>query len=89
MTFAAFNLRENSLFYIPGTMIGAFVVDYLGPKATMITGLLVQSVFGFFMSGFYPQLKHHVAGFTVMYGIFLAWGEFGVSVQYLTSLLII
>ena len=26
----------SSLFYIPGTLAGAFVVDYLGPKWTMV-----------------------------------------------------
>ncbi|KIJ42492.1 hypothetical protein M422DRAFT_31288 [Sphaerobolus stellatus SS14] len=66
-----------NLFDMPGTLIGAFVVDWLGPKYTMITGLLLQSLFGFFMSGFYPSLKNHIAGFAIMYGIFLSWGEFG------------
>ncbi|KAG6820939.1 hypothetical protein H0H93_009175 [Arthromyces matolae] len=32
-----------NLFYIPGTVIGAFVVDYLGPKYTMV-------VYGIFLS---------------------------------------
>ena len=40
---------------MPGTIIGAFVVDYLGPKWTMITGLLAQAFFGFLMSGLYVQ----------------------------------
>lgn len=26
----------DSLFYMPGTLGGAFVVDYLGPKYTMV-----------------------------------------------------
>jgi len=66
-----------NLFYMPGTICGAFVVDYLGPKYTMITGLLLQAVIGFFMSGFYVQLSKHIAGFAVIYGIFLTFGEFG------------
>ncbi|KAJ7760749.1 MFS Git1p-related glycerophosphoinositol and glycerophosphocholine permease [Mycena maculata] len=66
-----------NLFYMPGTILGALTVDYLGPKWTMITGLLFQALFGFFMSGFYQQLRKHVAGFAVMYGIFLCFGEFG------------
>jgi len=66
-----------NLFYMPGTIIGAFVVDYLGPKWTMITGLLAQAFFGFIMSGLYNQLKKHIAGFAVIYGIFLCFGEFG------------
>ncbi|KAJ6468381.1 metabolite transporter [Mycena sanguinolenta] len=66
-----------NLFYMPGTIIGAFVVDYLGPKYTMITGLILQAIFGFAMSAAYEKLKKHIAGFAVMYGIFLCFGEFG------------
>ncbi|KAG9128385.1 hypothetical protein FRC07_014798 [Ceratobasidium sp. 392] len=66
-----------NLFYIPGTLIGAFVVDWLGPKYTMITGLLCQAVIGFGMSGGYTHLKNNIAGFAVLYGIFLSFGELG------------
>ncbi|KAF8501272.1 metabolite transporter [Gautieria morchelliformis] len=69
--------RSYSLFYIPGTVVGAFVVDYLGPKYTMIMGLLLQSLFGFIMSGLYTTIKRNVAGFAIIYGIFLTFGEFG------------
>jgi len=66
-----------NLFYMPGTLIGAFVVDYLGAKYTMITGLLLQALVGFIMSGLYVQLTRHIAAFAVVYGIFLSFGEFG------------
>ncbi|EGN99154.1 hypothetical protein SERLA73DRAFT_182000 [Serpula lacrymans var. lacrymans S7.3] len=66
-----------NLFYIPGTICGAFVIDFLGPKATMITGLLAQAVIGFIMSGLYDKLTQHVGAFAVVYGIFLSFGEFG------------
>jgi len=66
-----------NLFYIPGTLIGAFVVDYLGPKNTMISGLLAQAVIGFIMSGLYSRISQHIAAFAVVYGIFLSFGEFG------------
>ncbi|KAH9976201.1 metabolite transporter [Lactifluus volemus] len=66
-----------NLFYMPGTIGGAFVVDYLGPKNTMITGLVLQAIFGFIMSGLYSHLKRHIAGFAVIYGIFLSFGELG------------
>ncbi|KAG2128164.1 major facilitator superfamily domain-containing protein [Suillus cothurnatus] len=66
-----------NLFDIPGTVVGAFVVDLLGPKVTMITGLLAQAVIGFIMSGLYTQLSQHVGAFAVVYGIFLSFGEFG------------
>ncbi|KAK0235873.1 MFS Git1p-related glycerophosphoinositol and glycerophosphocholine permease [Armillaria nabsnona] len=68
---------HGSLFYIPGTLLGAFVVDYLGPKWTMIVGLLSQAIIGFIMSGCYEQLASHVAAFAVVYGIFLSFGELG------------
>ncbi|CCM00079.1 uncharacterized protein FIBRA_02106 [Fibroporia radiculosa] len=66
-----------NLFYMPGTIGGAFLVDYLGPKYTMIFGLLCQAVIGFIMSGLYNQLTSHVAAFAVVYGIFLSFGEVG------------
>jgi hypothetical protein len=55
-----------NLFYIPGTMIGAFIIDYLGPKNTMIFGLLMQALFGFIMSGLYNTLVKHVGAFAVV-----------------------
>jgi len=66
-----------NLFYIPGTGIGAFALDYLGPKHTMIIGLLLQAIIGFIMSGLYSHLTNHIGGFAVVYGIFLSFGEFG------------
>ncbi|KAG8753215.1 hypothetical protein FRC14_006316 [Serendipita sp. 396] len=46
---------------------------------TMIIGLIAQAIIGFFMSGFYTKLteSHRIAGFAVLYGIFLSFGEFG------------
>ncbi|KAJ7183190.1 MFS Git1p-related glycerophosphoinositol and glycerophosphocholine permease [Mycena filopes] len=66
-----------NLFYMPGTIGGAFIVDYLGPKYTMILGLLLQALFGFIMSGLYSTLKNHIGAFAVIYGIFLCFGELG------------
>lgn len=37
----------------PGTLFGAFIVDYLGPKYCMIFGLCMQAIFGFVLSGCY------------------------------------
>ncbi|KAA1478521.1 MFS Git1p-related glycerophosphoinositol and glycerophosphocholine permease [Dentipellis sp. KUC8613] len=66
-----------NLFYMPGTLGGALIVDYLGPKYTMITGLLLQAIIGFIMSGLYNKLVEHIAAFAVVYGIFLSFGEVG------------
>jgi hypothetical protein len=38
---------------------------------------VLQSIFGFIMSGCYTHLKRHIAGFAVIYGIFLSFGELG------------
>lgn len=55
------------------------IPQWIGPKYAMITGLLLQAIFGFAMSGAYNQLTNNgsIAGFAVMYGIFLACGELG------------
>ncbi|KAM6504461.1 Major facilitator superfamily domain containing protein [Amanita muscaria] len=66
-----------NLFYMPGTIFGAFIIDYLGPKNTMIFGLLCQAVIGFIMSGLYNQLSTNIGAFAVVYGIFLSFGEVG------------
>jgi len=66
-----------NLFYMPGTLVGAFIIDFLGPKYTMILGLLLQAVIGFIMSGLYKQLTEHIGAFAVVYGIFLSFGELG------------
>jgi len=66
-----------NLFYMPGTIGGAFIVDYLGPKYTMIFGLLVQVLFGFVMSGCYGRLTSNLPAFAVIYGLFLSFGEVG------------
>ncbi|KAE9401540.1 MFS Git1p-related glycerophosphoinositol and glycerophosphocholine permease [Gymnopus androsaceus JB14] len=66
-----------NLFYMPGTIGGAFIIDYLGPKYTLILGLLCQAVIGFIMSALYKTLTNHIAAFAVLYGIFLSFGELG------------
>ncbi|KAL4798600.1 major facilitator superfamily domain-containing protein [Aspergillus venezuelensis] len=67
------------LFYVPGSVAGAFASDWLGPRKTLAIGVGLQGVVGFIMSGCYEYLNtpKNVAGFVVVYGIFLALGEFG------------
>ncbi|RYP76272.1 hypothetical protein DL771_001891 [Monosporascus sp. 5C6A] len=66
-------------FYLPGTMFGAFVSDWLGPRYTLALGVTLQSVVGFAMAGAYAKLSQPevVGGFAVVYGIFLTLGELG------------
>ncbi|KAM9906166.1 hypothetical protein OXX79_001707 [Metschnikowia pulcherrima] len=66
-----------NLFYIPGSFLGGFSTDILGPRLTLFIGLVCQGVIGFGMTAGYSHLKHHIAGFVVVYGIFLTLGEFG------------
>ncbi|KAF9697980.1 hypothetical protein EKO04_004532 [Ascochyta lentis] len=76
----AWNILIN-FFYMPGCLAGAFVADLpsMGPKKTLFIGVTLQGIIGFIMAGCYPWLKkpENVAGFVVVYGIFLALGEFG------------
>ncbi|KAJ5899500.1 Glycerophosphodiester transporter GIT2 [Penicillium taxi] len=67
------------LFYLPGSLLGAFCSDWIGPRKTLAIGVLLQGIVGFIMSGCYKYLGTHenVGGFVVVYGIFLALGEFG------------
>jgi len=53
---------------MPGTVIGALIVDKVGAKKQLIFALLVQAVVGFLMSGLYAQLTEHIAAFAVVYG---------------------
>jgi len=66
-----------NLFYMPGTLGGAFIVDYIGPKNCMLLGLISQAIIGFIMSGAYNSLQKHIGAFAVVYGIFLSLGEVG------------
>jgi MFS family permease len=76
----AWNILIN-FFYMPGCLAGAFVADMpsMGPKKTLCIGVTLQGIIGFIMAGCYPYLNkpENVAGFVVVYGIFLALGEFG------------
>ncbi|KAK9241056.1 major facilitator superfamily domain-containing protein [Lipomyces kononenkoae] len=66
-----------NLFYLPGSMLGALSADYFGPRVTLTVGVILQAVVGYIMAGLYSHLKTHIAGFVVVYGIFLTLGEFG------------
>ncbi|GAA5968569.1 hypothetical protein JCM11641_007682 [Rhodosporidiobolus odoratus] len=75
-TVFAWNIVINA-FYLPGTFLGAVLVDIVGPKKQLIIFLCCQGTVGFIMSGLYSQLVNHVAAFAVVYGLFLSMGEAG------------
>lgn len=66
-----------NLFYLPGTIIGAFFADYFGPRVTLTAGLLMQAIIGFGMTAGYDTLVNNIGSFVVVYGVFTALGEFG------------
>lgn len=66
-----------NLFYLPGSLLGGYFSDILGPRVTLVIGLLLQGAIGIGMTAGYPHLKNHIAGFVVVFGIFITLGEFG------------
>ena len=65
------------MFYLPGTLIGAFVSDWIGPRYTLILGVTLQAIVGFIMAGVYDKISTQIAAFAVVFGIFQALGELG------------
>lgn len=66
------------VFYLPGTLIGAtVVVERLGPKDTMLMGLIFRAAFAFGLAGGHSYRQDHTAGFILAYGIFFASGKRG------------
>ncbi|KAL6945512.1 hypothetical protein ACO0QE_002972 [Hanseniaspora vineae] len=68
-------------FNIPGAIIGAFFTAAYGPRLTGGVGVIVQSIIGFAMAGAFETLRKHIAGFTVMFGIFNTIGNLGLGNQ--------
>lgn len=66
-----------NMFYLPGSIIGSFVSDKLGPKNTLILGVSTQAIVGFIMAGVYGKISTKIAPFAIVYGIFLSLGELG------------
>lgn len=66
-------------FWLPGSIFGAFLSDWIGPKCALITGVTLQGIVGFAMTGAYGELDRpsRVAAFIVLTGIFMALGEVG------------
>lgn len=68
-----------NVFYLPGAILGSWTSDKMGPRLALSVFVAAQGVVGFIMSGCYPWLRmeQNVAGFVVVYGIFLSLGEMG------------
>ncbi|KXT12803.1 hypothetical protein AC579_1822 [Pseudocercospora musae] len=68
-----------NFFYLPGAIFGSFTSDWMGPRRALMVFVIAQGCLGFIMSGCYAYLKmpENIAGFVVVYGIFLMLGEMG------------
>lgn len=64
-----------NLFYMPGSIVGALLSDYFGPRLVISVGLIVQAAIGFALAGSLDHLKRHIVGFVFMYGVFITLGE--------------
>ncbi|KAI5998700.1 major facilitator superfamily domain-containing protein [Pisolithus albus] len=66
-----------NLFFFPGSVLGAFLVDGHGPKNLMIVGLLLQAISGLGIGAMRDAVVNHIVTYAVAYGVFLSLGEFG------------
>nr|QFR37059.1 MFS transporter [Cyberlindnera americana] len=62
---------------IPGVLIGAFTVDKLGRKWSLIIGFSGYLVIGLVIGCAFDQVKGITALFIVLYGLFNSFGNFG------------
>ncbi|KAJ3000548.1 hypothetical protein HDV02_004843 [Globomyces sp. JEL0801] len=65
------------LFYMPGAIGGAFLTNMIGPKWGLITGLTCQAVMAIVLAQGFETLSKNIAVFSLMYGLFLSFGELG------------
>ncbi|KAK9764592.1 glycerophosphoinositol permease, variant 2 [Basidiobolus ranarum] len=77
MKITAWNLLLYT-FYLPGAVGGAIYSDKIGRKRTMTIGFACQGIVGVILGVAYGHLIEHMFPlFVVLYGVYLAFGEFG------------
>ncbi|KAJ5948084.1 hypothetical protein N7466_001099 [Penicillium verhagenii] len=67
-------------FYLPGCILGGFLMDRIGRKQTMTLGFFLWGIWGFILGGALTPIQTVFPLFVVMYGIFQALGEMGPGV---------
>lgn len=67
-------------FYLPGCILGGFLMDRIGRKQTMTLGFILWAIWGFILGGALHPIQTVFPLFVVMYGIFQALGEMGPGV---------
>ncbi|KAF2162655.1 hypothetical protein M409DRAFT_68955 [Zasmidium cellare ATCC 36951] len=67
-------------FYLPGCVLGGFLMDWIGRKQTMTLGFFCWAVLGFIIGGALAPIQKILGLFIFLYGIFNAFGEMGPGV---------
>ena len=67
------------LFYLPGSFLGTLFSDIIGPKYCIVLGTMIQAAIGLLSSIFYKKLSENIGAFVIVSGLFLTFGEFGLS----------
>jgi Sugar (and other) transporter len=67
------------LFYLPGSLMGAWFSDIIGPKYCIAIGTTIQAAIGLLLGLYYRQLSQNIFAFVAVYGLFLTFGEFGLG----------
>ncbi|OOQ88920.1 inorganic phosphate transporter [Penicillium brasilianum] len=67
-------------FYLPGCILGGYLMDRIGRKQTMTLGFMLWAIWGFILGGALHPIQSVFPLFVVMYGIFQALGEMGPGV---------
>ncbi|KAJ5907294.1 uncharacterized protein N7473_004210 [Penicillium subrubescens] len=67
-------------FYLPGCLLGGWLMDRIGRKQTMTLGFMLWAIWGFILGGALHPIQSVFPLFVVMYGIFQALGEMGPGV---------
>lgn len=70
----------QNCFYLPGCLVGGFLMDKIGRKQTMTLGFFCWSVLGFIIGGALGPIQSIFPLFVVLYGIFNSFGEMGPGV---------
>lgn len=67
-------------FYLPGCILGGYLMDRIGRKQTMTLGFILWAIWGFILGGALQSIQTVFPSFVAMYGIFQALGEMGPGV---------
>ncbi|KAK5688638.1 hypothetical protein LTS10_000616 [Elasticomyces elasticus] len=60
-----------NLFYLPGCVVGGFLMDWIGRKQTMTLGFVCWSIMGFIIGGALGPIQSITPLFLILYGIVL------------------